>query len=517
MALCQSETRAPLAGHVAAVSIAAFLLVLVAVLAIVIAAPLKDDVAWLLHVGRAILHGHQLYTDIVEINPPLIVWISAVPAFLADATGAPIEPLAALFFAAIVLAPVWWSATILRGYSPLFAQRAPVFAICAIVFLIVPGVEFGQREHLIVAFALPYLCLFARRLQQSEPRRLEALAVGILAALACALKPRYAIAFGLLEVVAVTQGLRLWRAEVIGGSAAFLGYAALVFVLFPAYIDTIVPMTLALYGASDASGVKLFLASHTLLLAELVVLALLLRRTGRRRRDPLLLTLAVFAIGATLTCFAQDKDWFYHRLPATIVVWLALIYGAATVIADAPRTSLKYGLLLLVACTIGLLGEGAWARFESRLMMALHRDSTFEARLEHLIARSRARTYMAFSQSLSPAFPVVNDTGAAWTSRFDSMWALRGLQWRLAHGRPYSELPVTGWIVRDFVKARPDLVVIDDRDGLNYLSILSHSPEFAAAWSSYRLEAAFDGIRAFRRAPLTASAVNRPLPRFSAP
>ena len=41
--------------------------------------PLKDDIAWLLYVARRWMAGRELYVDLVEVNPPLIVWLSAIP------------------------------------------------------------------------------------------------------------------------------------------------------------------------------------------------------------------------------------------------------------------------------------------------------------------------------------------------------------------------------------------------------------------------------------------------------
>src|SRR4051794_19064589 len=46
--------------------------------------PLKDDGAWLLSVAEKWLAGQRLYIDLVEITPPLIIWLSAVPAAIAD-------------------------------------------------------------------------------------------------------------------------------------------------------------------------------------------------------------------------------------------------------------------------------------------------------------------------------------------------------------------------------------------------------------------------------------------------
>ena len=62
-----------------AISSALLLSVTAAVLFVALRSPLKDDIAWLLYVARRWLNGRELYIDLVEVNPPLIIWISAVP------------------------------------------------------------------------------------------------------------------------------------------------------------------------------------------------------------------------------------------------------------------------------------------------------------------------------------------------------------------------------------------------------------------------------------------------------
>jgi hypothetical protein len=44
--------------------------------------PLNPDVAWYLNSAERVLGGERLYTDILEINPPLIVWLSVPIAWL---------------------------------------------------------------------------------------------------------------------------------------------------------------------------------------------------------------------------------------------------------------------------------------------------------------------------------------------------------------------------------------------------------------------------------------------------
>jgi hypothetical protein len=169
------------------------LLLLSGVLAVVMFAalrsPLKDDIAWLLYVARRWMAGRELYVDVVEVNPPLIVWISAIPLTLSRWLDITPQLAAMSTFAAMALGCAWWSACLLRpagGVSNgiflggIFPGRVPVFAVIGAVLLIIPATDLGQREHLLVAAFLPYLILFARDLahgagdaRSDEPRPYE--------------------------------------------------------------------------------------------------------------------------------------------------------------------------------------------------------------------------------------------------------------------------------------------------------------------------------------------------------
>ena len=49
--------------------------------------PMKEDIAWLLYVARECLAGRRLYVDLIEVNPPMIVWVLALPTALSSALG----------------------------------------------------------------------------------------------------------------------------------------------------------------------------------------------------------------------------------------------------------------------------------------------------------------------------------------------------------------------------------------------------------------------------------------------
>src|SRR3954447_14227104 len=109
----QTEVRAirpaqsSLRPVIAAVSMLLLLAVVVLILFTMLRSPLKDDIAWLLYVARRWLAGRELYVDVVEVNPPLIVWFSAIPLQVASVLGIDPQYTAIPLFAGVVLGCAW--------------------------------------------------------------------------------------------------------------------------------------------------------------------------------------------------------------------------------------------------------------------------------------------------------------------------------------------------------------------------------------------------------------------------
>jgi hypothetical protein len=492
---------------------------LAVVMTVVIRSPLKDDVAWLLYVARKWLGGQRLYEDLVEVNPPLIIWIYAVPAWLAMVLAVPPKLIAIPFFAAGLLGSAWWSACLLQGRRPLFDRRAPVFAVIAIVLLGIPGVEFGQREHLLVAAVLPYLCLFARELDGEAEPPLAAFLAGLVAGLGCALKPPYAIALVLMELMAALRGRRPLRIASLSAGAAMGFYGLGVLLFCPAFLDKAVPLALALYGGTDTPYWQILTQSSRLLFGQAVVILLCWSsHTLMARRSPflrhLLLTLTAFGIGATVVFVLEGKNWFYHRLPATMVTVLALFLWSAAVVPRRPLAALRELALApswpraqqflpvpLVLASLVAFAVSDYDRLKPWVEAAVEPGISTEVKLERLVRKEKVRTYIAFSEWIALGFPVVNNTGVTWASRFDSMWALKGEMWRAREdGTAPREWPIRRWVARDFVTNCPDLAVVDMRGGTNFVGVLLASDSnFAQAWSHYHQIAAFDGLRVLKR------------------
>ncbi|MFO1026356.1 MAG: hypothetical protein U1E70_21055 [Acetobacteraceae bacterium] len=493
-----SRTNPPARSLLNILSVVMLALVVGFVLFVALRSPLKDDIAWLLYVARRWMAGRELYIDVIEVNPPLIIWLSAIPLGIAQRLGFDVQMVTMPFFTAVVLACVWWSSTLLRSIGGIFAHRLPVFTAMAAVFLLIPAGELGQREHLLVAAFLPYLILLAQRLDGRQTSVVASIVAGILAGLGCALKPRYGAMFAVLECLALLYGLRPWRVMPFAAGLTVAAYAGLVALLCPAYLRHAVPMALALYGATDVP-MRDLLAESAMLIGGIAVATVLLWL--RRRRpviDTLMLSLLVFAATSTVICFVDGKDWFYHRLPATITTILALLLWITRELRDARPRRIAIASAALAA---GVFCFNSAQRLQPEVLAAIEPRTTTVQRLEGIIRAEHAHTYIAFSEWIALGFPVVNETGVAWASRFDSMWALKGEIWRASFDPTASrEWPVARWVAHDFIAGCPDIAVVDTRETTNYLKVLRNAePAFARAWSRYRQIAAFDGLVVYRR------------------
>ncbi len=487
-------------------------------------APMKDDTAWLLYVAEQWLKGRQLYVDLVEVNPPLIVWLSAVPVALADMLRLPAKLVALPMFVGLVLGCAWWASDLARRAAPPFDDRLTLFSAIGAVLLLIPGGEFGQREHLLIAASLPYLALVAYELGGRCAGRRTAVLAGLLAALGCALKPRFVFAFCLVELITLRQVWRgagterqgawrpmgwLLRPATIAASATLGVYIAAVLVLEPAFLREAVPMAFALYGGTDAPFGDLLFDCRVMLFAVAVGLVLLTTERARDEDRGQVIVLLAFAAGAAMVCIIEGKNWFYHRIPAIVADLLALLAWAAPRLRRGwlqPQGSMlgvrRAGPILLAALAVSAASLSAYERLRPRLDLALERRSTIEQKLEDLLRHEHATSYLALSEWMALGFPVVNSTGVAWGSRFDSMWALRGELWRTAQdGRPPADWPVGRWVAQDFRAACPDIVVVDRRSpAIDYVDILSRADrDFVRIWSMYKRIATFNGIQVFRR------------------
>src|SRR4029434_9269112 len=157
-----------------------------------------------------------------------------------------------------------------------FAMLCAAFAALALFPLDV----FGEREHLMLILALPYVFLTAARLVGNRiPSRL-AVFIGLLAALGFGMKPYFLLVPICLEIyiAVVRRSILSWRRpETLTLALALLSYAAAIPIVHPEYVDVIIPYTLLVYDAYSAPLLAVLRQPGAIMLAPLALLYVAVR------------------------------------------------------------------------------------------------------------------------------------------------------------------------------------------------------------------------------------------------
>jgi hypothetical protein len=473
--------------------LAGALLLIVGNLFVEAMAPPKDDVAWLIYVAQKWLDGGQPYVTEIEINPPPIIWFSALAGWLARRLGVSVMTVYPTLVSVMLAAVAWWVASLLVRRS-LFRSATAVFVVTVCVLLFVPAGEFGQREHLIACLALPWLAWRVAAGGGHRPSTAEGFAAGLLIGICCGLKPFFILPFLLVEGAMWREGGRFGWSAMAGALVSGAGVLALSLIVHPAYFAAVVPLAFSLYSAPF--DLAIMIPRGAMLLGAVMFGAWGLWWLRRRelRDGSLALMLLLFATGALVIYLAAGRGWFYQRIPATVATVLAL----CALLALLPRGIATRGAVAVML--LALAGQ-AGARFVPRIYAATGQAPALSEQIAKVVKAHGATSMMALSSTLGMGFPVVQLSHTRWTSRFASMWAVRGeVAAEEANGGAEGSSVARRWVVDDFLAACPDIVVMDGADGVDYPQVLSHfDPAFARAWTGYRPIASPAEVEMFQR------------------
>jgi hypothetical protein len=476
---------------------------------------INHDAAWYLYMARVMLDGGHLYRDVVDTNPPLIVWLTVPPAFAARVLNAPESLMFVLYMLLVTAASLTVCARLVARVWPELPAHLRLALVTLLLFLFFVRVhtEFGQREHFTLLLSLPYV-LAAMAWTQGRPLgRWAGLAAGIGAGLGLALKPHLLVPALLVEgyLAFSVPDRRPWRRpEAVALGVTVVGYGLAVLLLVPAYFD-VAWRAARVYGGLNPPAVNLLRVPEVPLWALTALLLWLIRLPARSRHAWVVLFLA--ATGFLIAGLGQMKGWEYHLYPARVtltlllaaqVLWLLHAVGdLSALLRGGSRT---IAALLAIALVVGT----------GRQTVADRQPDTHDlvTPLRALVERdAHGGPIFVMGMLLYPAFPLVNVARVGWSSRHNSFWFLPGLyvgelaapgtfRFKTVPEMPAIERAFYDEVIGDLCARPPTVLIVesvthyaaDERRPFDLLAYYGQDVRFARLFAAY---APVDRVGAF--------------------
>jgi hypothetical protein len=295
--------------------------------------PLRINGDSALHIEAAerILDGGLPHVDAIDTNPPLIMYLTAVPTAVARALGSHPIP--------VFLVAVWLftaTATFASRHLLLGALRAReaihahllgaglALASCALLF----SNEFGQREHLFIFGVFPFLIARFRSWEGIATPPAAAIVAGVAAGIAASIKPQLALIVIAPEVywLLTRRDIRtLVRVEVMAAvtmAAVYLAYLLLWPGQREAFFGVWVPLLVRGFAAFNGTYESIILWHFAdWRPAAIAILPFLLRARPEDSAWKLTRPLAIATVTAAAVYVLQRKGWTYHALPIHVLAY----------------------------------------------------------------------------------------------------------------------------------------------------------------------------------------------------
>jgi hypothetical protein len=444
--------------------------------------PVNQDMIWLVHCAQKWMAGGQPFSvDFEELNPPFNVALYLPLAWLVNHSPLPAATTLSLAVWGVMVGIYLLVSQLLQqqekeGFLATTAAHSLHIAVAVALFL-VPAPEWGQREHFLLAFTLPYLVMTMGRVSGMTYSLKQQLPLAFLAGVGFIIKP-YALMVPLLvEGLIAFQKRRFWalfNPTSLMMAAVYLVYGVWIYVVFPDYITFYVTLLTEVYGSFGIDNNRvllggLFILSVSVLLGALALEAIK-EKTFRIHHGFWLIACA----GFMASVLWQGKFFLYHLLP---------FLGVAFVFLGSFEKSQKERLLLLVLATSLFFYVNCSNLFSLNLI-----TNTVWGHLKD--ETSVRRVTVLSRQALLPA-SLLDDPSLVYGSRYMSSWFA---QWvlnqrgnkTLGGGHHPYESHFLNAVGEDMVHYKPQLIILENSGkDQPLLTWLRQNPSFQKEWDEF--------------------------------
>lgn len=383
--------------------------------------PVTNDVVWQFWIAKQMLGGSELYVQINEVNPPLWFWMAMPIQWIADNIGIQSIGLNNVFM--VLLTGI---VSVISAYLlPKEAKNSQaIFVVTVIIISYIAALQnFAQREHLTMLVTLPYAMLVCQRVANISVNFWLALFIGLLASVGFALKHYFIIVPIILELYVLYKKqhvLESFRPETVALAVCAITYIVAIFIVSPGFFEIQLPINLAFYNSFGRDPIfsirTLFNNIQPLMWSIFLVVFILNRWHPFKKDNPFYPVLFLTACGFFIVYIIQWKGFSYHAIPVSFFILLLFTqhllsenFSERSFIQNT--VTIVVTLLLLVVCLlIGPYKNDFRAYFEAALQ-DVPKGSTV-----YVLVNNPGRIW-----------PMIDDMGYIWPSRFYSLWTSVGM------------------------------------------------------------------------------------------
>ncbi len=459
----------------------------------------NHDNAWHLDVAAQMLAGARYFYDFMELNPPLYTVLMIPVHGLRALTGMDLYSAFIVWISVGIVASsaIVWSQSSECLDEEIAGRTVAVLCVEAVLFFM-PGMDFGQRDHLAIVLILPFLTWLASR-KYGQAMTFGGAAIMATAGVGILIKPFLLLAIGLPYLVRMLDE-RNWRVVferpvwILPAVAAV--YVAVILIVFPEWL-MVAKIARVAYGAYDGPWL-----SRRIVLSAVVIVALALANEILGRSNPrerrLGRMLAAAAAGALASLVIQHKGIGYQLIPARVtialltglVVLVAVRWAAAITGVDAVR---RYRTLSVCIVAVVPLSSD----FENGVTNADNVERSMRSLTVFMDAVHIGPRVIVFGASAYQAPLSLHRNSAMWIVP----WIVR--QQRTGRGDEPEILEIDAQVralVRDdFRRFRPDGIIVDESPNqiaglpprFDMMDWFRRDPEMAVMLDDYERVATF--------------------------
>jgi hypothetical protein len=400
-----------------------------------VAQPIWGDQSWLLYAASRILDGGRIGSDIVETNPPTIIWLSEIPVLLSRLLGVSPEAAMKICLGLLLFLSTTWCGSMVRRIPRAGSGAMAVWLAIGIAYgtTVYSWSDVGQREYILVLLMLPYLVMAALRLNGVSPAAWPAFTAGVITVVGLSMKPQHIlIVAGIELLLACRIGLRrsVTRPEAAGGVIGGLAYCAAIAIFAPDYVTKVVPVVYRTYlDYQTLPLLTLIEPRRTAKLAALLLLWAFMRR--RLQYRSLCDVLAIAGVGAAAAYLIQQKGWQYQFLPADAYFILLFAVIVADIFlqwtASLTKPALRMGFAGATALLSCALVAALYYPIQSAKAAAGADPDRVVVQRAILSALPAGTTIAVVGPNYASLFDFLLQYRLKWGSRFEGYWTLEAI------------------------------------------------------------------------------------------